>query len=155
MATRTLAILKPDAMRKGLLGECLKAAEEAGMQVLEMLILTPDESFWQQFYAEHRMRSFFGSLVEFMATGPVAFVILQHDGPNAIELWRELLGSADSRLARPGTLRARFGDKSGDMIWRNVAHGSDSVAAYIREYNLMSERWMDMYRPACLPDGSP
>ncbi|MBP7146106.1 MAG: nucleoside-diphosphate kinase [Acidobacteria bacterium] len=117
---RTLAIVKPDAVRKGVIGEAIRAAEEAGLRpvALKRVRLTREQA--EAFYAVHRHRAFFPDLVAFMCEGPVVVLVLE--GEDAIAAWRRTLGATDPAKAEQGTLRRRFGTN----IQSNGFHGSDA-----------------------------
>jgi len=117
---RTFAIIKPDAVRRHLIGRLLQRIEEAGFTVRAMRLqhLTKKEA--EGFYAVHRERPFFGSLTDFMSSGPA--VLLALEAPDAIRKWRTLMGATDPAKADPGTLRREFGES----IENNVTHGSDA-----------------------------
>ncbi len=117
---RTLAIIKPDAVRRHLVGRILQRIEETGFTISAMRLqhLTKKEA--EGFYAVHRERPFFGSLTDFMSSGPA--VLLALDAPDAIRKWRTLMGATDPAKADPGTLRREFGES----IEHNVTHGSDA-----------------------------
>lgn len=118
---RTLAIIKPDATRKGVVGEAIRAAEEAGLTPVAIKRLHLTRTQAEGFYAVHRARPFFADLTAFMSEGPVVVMILE--GPDAIATWRRLLGATDPAKAEEGTLRRRFGTN----IQSNGFHGSDAV----------------------------
>jgi nucleoside-diphosphate kinase len=117
---RTLAIIKPDAVERHLVGKILARIEEAGFTIRAMRLqhLTKPEA--EGFYAVHRARPFFRSLTDFMASGPC--VLLALEAPNAIQTWRALMGATDPAKADAGTLRKEFGSS----IERNATHGSDA-----------------------------
>jgi nucleoside-diphosphate kinase len=119
-AQRTLTIVKPDAVAKGVTGEILSRFEKAGLEIvaLKKLRLTKEQA--RGFYAVHKERPFYGELVEFMTSGPVVVGVLE--GPDAIAKNRELMGPTDSTKAEPGTIRGDFGTN----IERNAVHGSDA-----------------------------
>lgn len=116
---RTLCIVKPDAVEQGRTGEILRRLEEAGLRpvALKMLRLTDEQA--RGFYAVHRERSFFESLVKFMTSGPVVVAVLE--GQGAIARYREIMGPTDPARAEAGTLRGDFGTN----VERNAVHGSD------------------------------
>lgn len=120
-AERTLAILKPDCVRKNLIGEVLRRIQEAGFRIraLKMVRLTREEA--EGFYAVHRGRPFFEELTEFMSSGPCVPVVLEKD--NAVADFRALIGATDPAEAEEGTIRRDFADSKG----QNIVHGSDSV----------------------------
>jgi nucleoside-diphosphate kinase len=117
---RTFAIIKPDAVRRHLTGRILQRIEDAGFTIRAMRLqhLTKKEA--EGFYAVHRERPFFGSLTDFMSSGPA--VLLALDAPDAIRKWRTLMGATDPAKADPGTLRKDFGES----IEFNATHGSDA-----------------------------
>lgn len=127
---RTLAIVKPDATRKGVVGEAIRAAEEAGLTPIAIRRIHLTRPQAEGFYAVHRARPFFADLTAFMSEGPVVVMVLE--GPDAIATWRRLLGATDPAKAEEGTLRRRFGTN----IQSNGFHGSDGVetAAYETGY---------------------
>ncbi len=116
---RTLAIVKPDATRKGVVGEAIRAAEEAGLTPVAIKRIHLTRAQAEGFYAVHRARPFFADLTAFMSEGPV--VVMALEGPDAIATWRRLLGATDPGKAEEGTLRRRFGTN----IQANGFHGSD------------------------------
>ena len=117
---RTLAIVKPDAMGRGLLGAILKRIHEAGFDIvaLKSLRLTKPEA--EGFYAVHRGKPFFDPLTDFMSSGKVVVLVLEAE--NAIARWREVMGVTDPAKAAPGTLRREFGTS----VQTNCTHGSDA-----------------------------
>jgi nucleoside-diphosphate kinase len=117
---RTFAIIKPDAVRARAAGRILARIEEAGFAIRAMRLehLTKKEA--EGFYAVHRERPFFGSLTEFMSSGPC--IVMALEAPDAIKKWRELMGSTDPAKAAAGTLRRDFGAS----IETNATHGSDA-----------------------------
>jgi nucleoside-diphosphate kinase len=119
---RTFAIIKPDAVAAGHVGEILTAIEKAGFRIraLRQARLSALEA--ENFYAVHRERPFFPSLVRFMTEGPCVLMVLERE--NAIAAWRELMGPTDPAAAPEGTIRKRFGTN----IERNAVHGSDAAA---------------------------
>ena len=120
-AERTLTILKPDCVRKNLIGEVTRRIQEAGFKIVAMKMdrLTRDTA--GGFYAVHRERPFFGELVEFMSSGPCVPMVLEKE--NAVADFRKLIGATNPAEAEEGTIRAAFADSMGE----NIVHGSDSV----------------------------
>ncbi|MDP1832524.1 MAG: nucleoside-diphosphate kinase [Geothrix sp.] len=116
---RTFAIVKPDAVKDGHIGEIVTAIEQSGLRIvgLKMARLTP--AICQGFYHEHVGKGFYPELEAFMTEGPVALMVLE--GENAILRWRDLMGATNPANAAEGTLRKRFGASIG----RNASHGSD------------------------------
>ncbi|KJV28101.1 nucleoside-diphosphate kinase [Luteibacter yeojuensis] len=118
---RTLSIIKPDAVKKNVIGEILARFEKAGLKVVaaKMKQLTREEA--EGFYAVHKERPFFGALVNFMISGPVMIQALEGEG--AVLKNRDLMGATNPKEAAPGTIRADFADS----IDANAVHGSDSL----------------------------
>ncbi|RPJ81949.1 MAG: nucleoside-diphosphate kinase [Acidobacteria bacterium] len=123
---RTFAIIKPDAVERRLAGQILQRVEEAGFQIRAMRMLRLTKAEAEGFYAVHRGKGFFGSLTDYMSSGPVIVMVLE--APEAIRAWRDLMGATDPAKAVPGTLRQQYGTS----IERNATHGSDApeTAAY-------------------------
>jgi nucleoside-diphosphate kinase len=117
---RTLAIVKPDAVGRGLTGEILTRIHKAGFQIvaIKSLRLTKAES--EGFYAVHKARPFFAELTTFMSSGKVVVMVLEAE--NAIARWRDIMGATDPAKAAPGTIRREFGAS----IQNNCTHGSDA-----------------------------
>jgi nucleoside-diphosphate kinase len=117
---RTFFIVKPDAMRKGVLGKVLTMIEAGGLRLVAGRVtqLVPAQA--ERFYAVHEERTFFPDLVKFMSSGPVFVGVLEAE--NAITRWRELMGPTDSTKAPKGTVRGEFGTD----VEQNAAHGSDA-----------------------------
>ena len=120
MTERTFFIVKPDAMRKGVLGKVLTMIEGGGLKLVAGRVtqLVPAQA--ERFYAVHKERKFFPDLVRFMSSGPVFVGVLEAE--NAITRWRELMGPTDSTKAPKGTVRGEFGTD----VEQNAAHGSDA-----------------------------
>ena len=116
---RTLAIIKPDAVGRGLTGEILKRIHEAGFQVIATKSMRLSKAEADGFYAVHRQRPFFADLTDFMSSGKV--VVLALEAENAIARWRDTMGATDPAQAAPGTIRKEFGVN----IQNNCTHGSD------------------------------
>jgi nucleoside-diphosphate kinase len=117
---RTLAIIKPDATKKRIIGKIVTRIEEEGFTIVRMRMahLTKDEA--KTFYFVHKEKGFFDSLCEFMSSGPVVLMVLE--AVDAIKRWRETMGATDPAQAKPGTLRHAYGFS----IERNAVHGSDA-----------------------------
>ena len=118
---RTLAMVKPDGVKKNCVGAALAAAEAAGLRIVALKKMQMTRRQAEGFYAVHKERSFFGELTEFMSEGPVVMIVFE--GDNAIATWRNLLGATNPAQAADGTLRKRFGTD----IQRNGFHGSDAL----------------------------
>jgi nucleoside-diphosphate kinase len=117
---RTFAIIKPDAVRKGVAGRILGRIEEAGFTVRGMRMIRMSKAEAEGFYYVHRERPFYGGLTDFMSSGPCVVMCLE--GPDAIRKWRDLMGATDPAKAGDGTLRKEFGAS----IDNNATHGSDA-----------------------------
>jgi nucleoside-diphosphate kinase len=124
---QTLSIIKPDAVKKGVIGKIIDRFESNGLRVAAMKMLQLDEERAGGFYAEHKERPFFKDLVEFMTSGPVVVMVLE--GEDAIAKNRELMGATNPKEAKPGTIRADFAES----IDANAVHGSDSKSSAERE----------------------
>ncbi len=120
MTEATLAIIKPDAVKKQVIGDIIGRYEAAGLTPIAMRMTTLTNAEAEGFYAVHKARPFFGSLTAFMSSGPVVLLVL--DGDNAIKKNRDLMGATDPAKADPGTIRAAHGTN----IEYNAVHGSDS-----------------------------
>src|SRR5689334_23532989 len=118
---RTFAIIKPDAVKAKKTGQILSRIEQAGFTVLAMRLTHLSKRESEGFYAVHRARPFFGSLTDFMSSGPC--VVLALEAPGAIAKWRALMGATDPAKADAGTLRKEFGTS----IEFNATHGSDAA----------------------------
>lgn len=118
---RTLTILKPDCVRKNLIGEVTRRIQEAGFTIVAMKMTRLTEATAGGFYAVHRERPFFDELVQFMSSGPCVPMILEKE--NAVADFRKLIGATNPEEAEKGTIRADFADSMGE----NIVHGSDSA----------------------------
>lgn len=126
----TLLIVKPDGVRRGLIGEVLRRVEDKGLVIESMRLATIDRSLAEQHYDEHVDKPFFRELVDFITGGPV--VIAKVTGESAIDAWRTLMGPTNPIQAPPGSIR---GDLA-TLIGENIVHGSDSAASAARELGL-------------------
>lgn len=117
---RTFSIVKPDGVRKNLIGAVYQRFEQAGLKIIAARMTTLTQAQAEGFYAVHRERPFFKDLVKYMTSGPVVLQVLE--GDNAVTKNRELMGATDPKKAAPGTIRADFASS----IEENVVHGSDS-----------------------------
>ncbi len=138
---RTLAILKPDCVRKNLQGEVLARIQKAGFRILGMKTKRLTKEVASAFYAVHKGRPFYDGLVEFMAGGPCMPIALEKE--NAVSDFRALIGATDPKDAAPGTIRKLYADNKGE----NIVHGSDSpengkieVAFFFSESELVENR---------------
>jgi len=122
MVERTLAIIKPDAVKKRVIGPIVQRIEEEGFRILniKMVHLTKDEA--KGFYIVHKDRPFYQSLTDFMSSGEAVVLLLEAE--DAITRWREVMGATDPAAAKPGTVRRLYGFS----VERNAVHGSDAPA---------------------------
>jgi nucleoside-diphosphate kinase len=120
---RTFAIIKPDAVKDGHIGEIVTAIERSGLSINAMKVVRLTPAICKGFYHEHVAKGFYPELEDFMTEGPVVIMTLQ--GENAIAAWRDLMGATNPANAADGTLRKRFGANIG----RNATHGSDAPAS--------------------------
>jgi nucleoside-diphosphate kinase len=126
----TLLIVKPDGVRRGLVGEVLRRAEAKGLRIVEMRVMQIDRALAEEHYDEHREKAFFADLVAFITSGPV--VVARLEGEGAIDVWRTIMGPTNPAAAPPGTIRGDFGL----IITENIVHGSDSQESAERELKL-------------------
>jgi nucleoside-diphosphate kinase len=129
-----VVLLKPDTVRRHLIGEILARFERAGLSILELHMGKPERGFWEIWYADVRERhgeAVFQSQVNFMFSGPVVAVVLA--GRDAIEKVRMLIGATQPRDARPGTIRGDFGSS----LPETLVHASDSLESWVRECKLV------------------
>lgn len=117
---RTLSIVKPDGVRKGLIGEVIRRFEKEGIRIASMRMIRLTRGEAEGFYAVHRERPFFGSLTEFISSGPVVVMVLE--GDDVIARNRRLMGATDPEKADKGTIRADFAHN----VEQNIVHGSDA-----------------------------
>ena len=120
MLQRTLAIVKPDGVQKGVAGQVIARIEKEGFRIVAMRLHYLSRAEAEGFYAVHRARPFFKDLVAFMTSGPVILMCLERE--NAIAHWREVMGATDPAKAAPGTIRKLYAQN----IEKNVSHGSDA-----------------------------
>jgi nucleoside-diphosphate kinase len=130
LTERTLVLIKPDGVRRGLVGDVLSRIERKGMRIVAMDLRALEADTAQTHYAEHSGKPFFGSLVEFITSGPL--IALVAEGPRAIEAFRALAGATDPVRATPGTIR---GDHALE-VQENIVHGSDSPDSAEREIKI-------------------
>ena len=132
-AERTLVLVKPDAVRRGLAGEILRRFELRGLEIREARLLTVDRALAEEHYAEHAQKPFYGELVEFITSGPTLALVLEGEG--AIATVRTTMGATNPADAGPGTIRGDLALSMPD----NLVHGSDSPESAAREIAL----WFD------------
>jgi len=127
---RTLVLVKPDGVQRGLIGEVISRLERRGLKLVAMRLMQVDDALARQHYAEHLERPFFRGLVEFSTSGPVLAMVWEAD--NAINLVRQTMGATDPAKSPPGTIRGDLGLDIG----RNLVHGSDRPESAEREIGL-------------------
>jgi nucleoside-diphosphate kinase len=120
VAQRTLVLVKPDGVRKGLIGEIISRLEKKGLKIAAMRMLQMDKTLARKHYAVHDGKPFFAGLVDFITSGPVVAVVVE--GDKSVEVVRKLMGETDPVKAAPGTIRGDYGLDIGE----NLIHGSDS-----------------------------
>lgn len=131
MATeQTLVLVKPDGVRRGLIGEVISRIERKGFTIEALELRTLDRATAEEHYGEHAERPFFGELVEFITSGPLVAIAVSGEG--AIAGMRQLMGATDPLEAAPGSIRGEFAT----VIGENLVHGSDSPASAQRELAL-------------------
>jgi nucleoside-diphosphate kinase len=126
----TLVIVKPDAVRRGLIGEVLSRIERKGLRIEELRLMHIDRDLAGRHYAEHAEKPFFGELVDFITSGPV--VVAKVTGREAIAILRSIMGATDPAKSAPGTIRGDLGT----VVTENLVHGSDSPKSAERELAL-------------------
>jgi nucleoside-diphosphate kinase len=120
VAQRTLVLVKPDGVKKGLTGEIISRLEKKGLKIAAMRMLQMDKAMARKHYAIHDGKPFFAGLVEFITSGPIVAVVVE--GDKSVEVVRKLMGETDPVKAAPGTIRGDYGLDIGE----NLIHGSDS-----------------------------
>jgi nucleoside-diphosphate kinase len=127
---RTLVLVKPDGLARGLVGEVISRLEAKGLRLVAAELRTLTREVAETHYAEHRERPFFASLVEFITGGPLMALVVE--GPRAVEAFRAMAGATDPVKAGPGTIRGDFALE----VQNNIVHGSDSDESAAREIGL-------------------
>jgi nucleoside-diphosphate kinase len=127
---RTLVLVKPDGVRRGLAGEVIRRLEQKGLKLVAMELRTLDRQTAEEHYGEHRERPFFGELVEFITGGPLVALVVE--GPNAVAGTRRLMGVTNPVEATPGSIRGDYALEIG----QNLVHGSDSPESAAREIGI-------------------
>jgi nucleoside-diphosphate kinase len=128
---RTLVLLKPDCIQRGLVGEIIHRFEQKGLKILGLKMISPSRRLFEEFYSIHKGKPFYEELIEFMITGPVVVFVLY--GPESIKVARNMVGATDFVQAQPGTLR---GDYS-LSVRKNLVHASDSAESAAKEIRLL------------------
>lgn len=130
----TLVLIKPDGVKRNLIGEIIARCERKGYRVTNLRYVEPSRELLAQHYAEHEGRSFYEPLMEFMSSGPIVAIALQ--GQRVIEGFRAIAGTTDPTTAAAGTIRGDFGRDWGTVVVQNLVHGSDSKESAERELAL-------------------
>jgi nucleoside-diphosphate kinase len=130
LSERTLVLIKPDGVRRGLTGEVLARIERKGLRIVAMDLRTVGKDLAETHYAEHVDKPFYGSLVDFITSGPLVAMVAE--GPRAVEAFRALAGATDPVKAGPGTIRGDYALEVQD----NIVHGSDSPDSAEREIKI-------------------
>jgi len=131
---RTLVVVKPDGVARGLVGEVIRRVEAKGYRLVALEIRLPSAELLAEHYAEHVHKPFYGPLVEFMSSGPVVAMVAE--GQRVVEGFRSLAGATDPTAALPGTIRGDLGRDWGLAVVQNIVHGSDSAESAQREIKL-------------------
>ena len=134
---KTLVLVKPDGVARGLVGEVIARIEAKGYKIVSLRMLQADRALLEKHYAEHRGKPFFEPLVEFMMSGPI--VALVAEGNRVIEGFRSLAGVTDPTVAAPGTIRGDLARDQGTKVVQNIVHGSDSPESAAREIAIFFE----------------
>lgn len=130
MTERTLVLIKPDGVARGLIGEVLARIERRGYGLVAIELRTLSSQIAQEHYGEHRDKPFFNDLVAFITSGPLMAAVAE--GPDVIVAWRTMMGATNPIVAAPGTIRGDFANE----MQNNVTHGSDSPESAAREIAL-------------------
>lgn len=128
---QTLILIKPDGVRRNLVGEVLARVERKGYVIKDLKFVIPSRELLARHYAEHEGKPFYEPLLEFMLSGPVVAVIAE--GARVIEGFRSLAGATDPTVAAPGTIRGDLAKDQGTKVVQNIVHGSDSPESAARE----------------------
>ena len=131
---KTLILVKPDGVRRGLVGEVISRIEAKGYAIDALRMLQADEALLAQHYAEHIGKPFYEPLVEFMMSGPIVAIVAS--GNRVIEGFRSLAGVTDPTVAAPGTIRGDLARDQGTKVMQNLVHGSDSPESAAREIQI-------------------
>lgn len=131
---RTLILVKPDGVRRGLVGEVIARIERKGYKIAALRMLTADKSMLEAHYAEHQGKVFYEPLMEFMLSGPIVALIAE--GERVVEGFRSLAGATDPTTAAPGSIRGDLARDQGTKVVQNIVHGSDSSESAEREIKI-------------------
>jgi len=131
---QTLILVKPDGVKRGLVGEVIARVERKGYKVSNLKMLTADRALLTQHYAEHEGKPFYEPLLEIMMSGPIVAMVAE--GERVIEGFRKLAGTTDPTTAEPGTIRGDLARDMGTKVVQNIVHGSDSPESAAREIKI-------------------
>jgi len=131
---QTLILVKPDGVKRGLVGEVIARVERKGYKVSNLKMLTADRALLARHYAEHEGKPFYEPLMEFMMSGPIVAMVAE--GERVIEGFRKLAGTTDPTTAEPGTIRGDLARDMGTKVVQNIVHGSDSPESAEREIKI-------------------
>jgi len=131
---KTLILVKPDGVRRGLVGEVISRIETKGYAIDALRMLQADSALLEKHYAEHVGKPFYEPLVEFMMSGPIVAIVAS--GNRVIEGFRSLAGVTDPTVAAPGTIRGDLARDQGTKVMQNLVHGSDSPESAAREIQI-------------------
>jgi nucleoside-diphosphate kinase len=134
---KTLILIKPDGVARGLVGEVISRVEKKGYSVTALRMLQADRVLLEKHYAEHEGKPFYEPLLEFMTSGPIVAMIAE--GNRVIEGFRSLAGATDPTVAAPGTIRGDLARDQGTKVVQNIVHGSDSPESAAREIAIFFE----------------
>jgi nucleoside-diphosphate kinase len=131
---QTLILVKPDGVKRGLVGEVIARVERKGYKVSNLKMLNADRALLSKHYAEHEGKPFYEPLLEFMMSGPIVAMVAE--GERVIEGFRKLAGTTDPTTADPGTIRGDLARDMGTKVVQNIVHGSDSTESAEREIKI-------------------
>jgi nucleoside-diphosphate kinase len=131
---QTLILVKPDGVKRGLVGEVIARVERKGYKIKNLRMLTADRNLLAKHYVEHEGKPFYEPLMEFMASGPIVAMVAE--GERVIEGFRKLAGATDPTIAEPGTIRGDLARDQGTKVVQNIVHGSDSPETANREIKI-------------------
>ena len=134
---KTLILIKPDGVRRGLVGEVISRIEKKGYSITALRMLQADRALLEKHYEEHKGKPFYEPLLEFMTSGPIVAMIAE--GNRVIEGFRSLAGATDPTVAAPGTIRGDLARDQGTKVVQNIVHGSDSPESAAREIAIFFE----------------
>ena len=134
---KTLVLVKPDGVARGLVGEVIARIEAKGYKISALRMLQADRALLEKHYAEHQGKQFFEPLLEFMMSGPIVAIVAE--GNRVIEGFRSLAGVTDPTVAAPGTIRGDLARDQGTKVVQNIVHGSDSPESAAREIAIFFE----------------